>query len=206
MIYSYLIVLKVPESDKEILPDVWIKLEDFISSKTNLNKFYNIYKFVSQDNIDPITVNYYPELDKFSIHPGYNRLYASVFAKQQTITAYLFSTLPIEDIPNISKYVYSWESVEQELAVNYSKSNGYPGHLEYQTAKRNIDYNKGFKKLWILKRKETPMFQIGVPKSSEIDIIEYNESISLYKNLKFFMKRVEFYKDDFINAHPQIKL
>jgi len=205
MIYSYLISLKIPESNEEILPDVWIKLEDFISSKINLNKFYNIYKFASQDNIDPITVNYYPKLDKFSIHPGYNRLYALIFAKKEKITAYLFSTVPMEEMPNISKYLYSWEPVDKDLAVTYSISNGSSGHLEYQTAKQKIDYDIGFRDMWILERKETPMFQIGA-KGGSVYIIDYNESISLYKNLKFFMKQVEFDKDYFIKYHYQLKL
>ena len=205
MIYSYLISLKLPESNKEILPDVWIKLEDFISHKINLNKFYNIYKFAAQNNIDPITVNYYPELNKFSIHPGYNRVYAHIFAKKEIITAYLFSTVPIEEIPNIFKYLHSWEPVDQVLPVTYTKSNGLPGHLEYQTAKQHIDYDIGFKNLWILERKETPMFQIGA-RGGFINVIKYNESISLYKNLKYFMKQVEFDKDNFVKYHYQLKL
>lgn len=210
MIYSYLISLRIPTEStdfhkSQILPNVWMNLTHFLSTKSNLNKFYNIYKFAQGDNIDPITINYYTELDKFVIHPGYNRIYALMFAKQEFIKAYLFSSIPIYDIPNIEPYICSWEPVVTDLPVVYSISNGSPGHLEYQTAKQNIYYDIGFYNMWILERKGTPMFQIGA-QGGKIDIIEYNESISLYKNLKFFMKRVEFYRDDFTNAYPQLKL
>ena len=210
MIYSYLIVLRIPTESTEsfeaqILPGIWLKLDDFLSTKTNLNKFYNIYKFAQGDNIDPITVNYYTELDKFVIHPGYNRLYALMFAKQEFVKAYLFSSIPIQDIPNIDSYLHSWEPVVDDLPAVYSTSNGLPGHLEYQTAKQDIHYHVGFYHMWVLERKGTPMFQIGA-QGGAVHIINYNESISLYKNLKFFMKRVEFNKDDFIKVYHQLKL
>lgn len=203
MIYTYIADTSLVNINPNFKHFVFNELfyNRILTAKSNLTKLYNIYNFIDE-LVDPISINYYSALNRFSIHPGYNRIFASKIAGKTEIESLIFSQIRIENM-KITKYKIfkNIRLVKKDISVVFSPINSLLPHLEYKADKDTIDYYAGLENDVRLKFPDGREFIVGHSNNENRIDLDYNQDLSITENLKIMFDSVIFNKNVFLEKN-----